>query len=368
MATFRRAKREYILDKNEFNSLIEDAKNRCIIRLGKKPSNESLSYRAYIWQDNFYVYLLARFKGKAKEYAFPLTENYTQTETTGGKAFAILSQYVKIQRVNDAKSIGSASAVLYKNEKYAGQRVNAYEYDINSAFAYQMLEPIPNIETLKSRTYLKEGQIGFIQKMNKNKTRITLEIGFEVGKFYRYTCDLMESPFKKFVKNWYEKKKKAKTKQDRQKAKEVLNFSIGAMQNYNPFLRACIIGRSNMYIKQFIDKNTIYANTDSIVSLVPREDIEKNIGIEIGQWKKEHYGDLFAWQKEGMNYQWNDETPVYRGIPKRRFDNFYKEKGKKFDILLDEAPIDDNSYIFNYLTLQVEENKYEKKKKTNKTK
>ena len=359
--SFRRSKIVPVYDMGEFNMLLKEAQDKCIIRYGKKENNETLGYRAYVWEDLTKVHLLAKLKSKTKEYVFSLCEGEILEEVSGGQAFAIMSRYARIQRCKSPETKGSAAALLYKNPKFAGKRVKAYEYDINSAFASQLLEPIPDLTTLKSYEKLKEGQIGFYQVMNEESGTVNLEIGFEVGKSYRYVCDLMPSPFTMFVLNWYEKKKEAKSKKARAKAKAILNFAIGNLQNYNPFLRACIIGRSNAYTQSFIDDNTIYANTDSIVSSVPRPDIEALIGENIGERKKEHYGDLFAWQEDAMNYQRNEEIPIYRGIPKKRFERFKERTGRNFDILNDKPPRDKNSFKFDYKTLQIEEIIYEEK-------
>ena len=135
----------------------------------------------------------------------------------------------------------------------------------------------------------------------------------------------MESPFKKFVNRWYEEKKNAKTKQQKAKAKGMLNYSVGYLQRVNPFLRSTIIYYANKMIKDLVDENTLYCNTDSLVSLVPRNDL--NIGTNIGEFKVEHEGQ-FAFR--GFNYQW-DNSVSYRGIPKSWF-----KPG--FDILVDNIP------------------------------
>lgn len=361
---YKKAKAIILKDLNEVNTLLKDLKERCFIVFRKKEKEERIGYCAYIWEDLMTLNILARVKNKVNLYKFSLCESVQLVPLTGAEAFNIMSRYYKIQKIEDPDKYGTSSAILYKNPKFNGKRVKAYEYDINSAFAKQMLEPIPDITTLKTFTYVKKGQIGFRTNVSEATGRTILEITFEEGRFCRYVCDLMPSPFKRFVETWYNKKRNAKTPQEKVKAKSVLNYSVGVIQLYNPFLRACIIGRSNAYVSRFIDRNTIYANTDSIVSLTPRPDIEELIGLDIGQWKKEHYGEDFAWSKEKINYQWNLETPVYRGIPKAWFTNFELKKGRKFDILKDHVPDDKNTYVFDYKDLEVKLN-YGKKKENN---
>lgn len=364
MKKFRKASVININSLDEINEKLSYIKKCCFIHFSKPVKRNHIGYNAYIWTGDVRLHVLARFEGKVKEYVFSLCENEKLAPITGGQAFNILSRYVKVQRLEDPNSYGSSSAILYKNPKFNKKRVLAYEYDINSAFARQMLEPIPDTDTLECFTAVKKGQIGFWTDVSPNSGRTLLRACFEEGRICRYVCDLVPSPFHKFVKTWYDKKAKAKTLEDKAKAKAVLNYSIGALQNYNPFIRACIIERSNMYISQFIDENTIYANTDSIVSTVPRPDIEELLGTEIGQFKKEHYGELFAWQDTTVNYQRNYEAPAYRGVPKGWFDNFEKKKKRKFDILKDLAPDDDNTYSLDYYDLEVKMNYGKKKEKS----
>lgn len=46
----------------------------------------------------------------------------------------------------------------------------------------------------------------------------------------------------------------------------------------------------NKFIKNLMDENTLFSNTDSIVSLVPRPDLK--ISDNIGDFKIEHKGDF----------------------------------------------------------------------------
>ena len=79
-----------------------------------------------------------------------------------------------------------------------------------------------------------------------------------------------------------------------------------------------------------MDDNTLMSNTDSIVSLKP---LPLKIGKELGEWKFEEGAIAYV----GNNYQWNDDMPKYRGVPRGWF-----KKG--FDILKDKAPSFGNIY------------------------
>ena len=83
------------------------------------------------------------------------------------------------------------------------------------------------------------------------------------------------------------------------------------IQRYNIFIRLGILYNAAEYIKQFQDEDTVYCNTDSIVSLKRRTDLP--LGIELGQFKEEHVNEDFKFIQAGQ-YQWGSECH-YKGIP-----------------------------------------------------
>ena len=101
------------------------------------------------------------------------------------------------------------------------------------------------------------------------------------------------------------------------------------------------MGLCNEKIRSLIDDNTIYCNTDSIVSLKERTDFI--IGDGLGEWKIEHKGK-FAYV--GFNYQWKEDTVAYRGIPKTWF-------VKNFDITKDDLPLDGNLWYYDDKKIQL---------------
>lgn len=360
-----------------FNRILKKIKLKSTnIYYREKREDEDFKLNTYVEILPSYVSVSTKKGSRGIEYKFSLTGTPELWDLkTGGESFGILSQYYKIQRIDDPDDYGSASQFIFKNMKFDGKRVRAWSYDMNSAFAWAMIQPIPNIDTLELDAILKDGQIGFYESENQTSHQPDLKITFQIGKRCEFVCDLMPAPegLKKFVNNWYKRKKRASLKfksatnqeerlfwfKERLKAKNVLNMSVGSMQNYNPFLRACIIGRCNAYITSFIDSETIYANTDCIVSSHPRKDLEDLLGDDIGQFKLEHDGDFFAWQPGVFNYQWNFQIPAVRGVPKGWFLQFNKRNSRKFDILKDDMPnIEFNEYFFNKETFQVEEVKY----------
>ena len=270
----------------------------------------------YKYGDNPCTYIFDKSSGD--------TEDHQQI--TGLEAYRVLSMYTHINKVIDSKEDApfSAKGLLWKNKKYEGQRVQAICYDMNSAYSYAMIQDMPDTSVPPKAKVIGAGEIGFDVNGNRQTS------GYSI-----YVFRLIESPFKKFVQTYYDKKNKAKTKAERRKAKEYLNFCVGFLQNRDPFTRAQIVGLANDLILSLIDENTLYCNTDSIVCLKEREDLK--LGDNIGEWKIEHRGD-FAYV--GFNYQWNLDKPSIRGKTK----SYFKDN---WDILKDELPECNNSYYFD---------------------
>ena len=318
----------------------------------KSPMDQnSCWFNAYYKVDKTKVHIWCKRKDLGKDsgyYHYIFRLDGDETIITNGKvAYATLKKYAPnipdlttdpfygYKQLDDGNyvwsdSISLCSAVIGFNEKLTNNRYHdCYGYDINSAFTFAMLNDMPDTSKHpREFDYVKDGEIGFDYDDDGNFTCLTK------GHYARFIYPLMPTPFKRFADVWYNKKKNAKTPEDKQKAKNILTHSVGYLQRKNPFLRAAIIYYSNQYIQSFIDENTLYWNTDSIVSKTRREDIEKNIGTELGQWKLEHTGD-FAYK--GLNYQWNKDVPPIRGIPKKWF-------AQGFDILKDEVPSQGNIY------------------------
>ena len=329
------------------------------VQFRKKEDNES--FKAYSFIEDLRSNLKVSYKigGKAVTYVFKLDTGLIEQKVTGVDAFKILSRYYKVPRFSNCNKRGSARPFLYINKKYDCTRHYAYGYDINSAYSWAMLQEMPNTEEkpVGKMRKVKSGEIGFIKVEAPNDLPDFMNIQDELvavgpGTYAEIIFHTMESPFKKFIETWYNRKKKAKTPEEKMKAKGVLNYSIGYLQNINPYIRATILTLVNNKVASLIDENTLFCNTDSLVSMTRRSDIEANIGPEIGQWKLEHKG-YFAYK--GFNYQWDDNVPTYRGVAKAWF-----KKG--FDILTDETPKKDNKYYLDHKTLQILEASQDGKK------
>lgn len=264
------------------------------------------------------------------------------------EAWRNLNQYYKVPEL-DMAVWGSLSASPYRwsNGKYRGKRVKAWSYDVNSAYAAAMLGKMPDTSKEERVGYIQEGEIGFklVPKFNEDGDMCVAQL--EVGSYSNHIFPLMDSPFVGFVGKWYGLKKNAKTQEEKQKAKAMLVCAVGWLQRRNPALRATILTYANNFIRERMDENTLYVNTDCIVSLVPREDLD--VGDGLGEFKLERDGEDFAYKGSGV-CQWNKEKPKYPGIPKEWFDRY-----PNWDLLKDPPPECGNMYRFNPFTFQLEE-------------
>lgn len=296
---------------------------------------------AYIRDGVKMLELTLTFAGKRQIFRFLKDGSGANEKVSGEEAFRCLSLYYKVPRLEEfsnkmSPKYMSAAPFIWKNDAYEKKRVYAYEYDVNSAYGAAMLGEMPDTSAPMRAGYVKKNEIGFIELPKKNGDGLTL-VSTRSG-YSSFIFPAMESPFKAFVENWYKKKQNPET---RAKAKGVLNYSIGYLQRVNVFLRAAILTACNNHIRTLLNEDSIYSNTDSIVSLTPREDLI--IGDGVGEWKKDNEGP-FAFV--GFNYQWRDDPPAYRGVPKSWF-------RKGWDILKDELPKTGNLYYLDHEKLKV---------------
>lgn len=257
----------------------------------------SSNYHFYTSKDHYV------FSGIGKKIVLPPKPNII------GKALSDKSKYHKIDQDEKAKDLFNfcgghfinyeteegwngmkaqyddfkiASGYHYIDEHYKDQKLKIWSYDINSAYPYAMLKPMPDTTKPYYDTKVGKGQAGFM----KNGEVVTT-----IGSKADVVFDLIDSPFKDYVLKYYKLKKEDKEKKAYYKA--YLNIATGIIALHNPFIRNMIIHYSNTYIQSLMDENTVYCNVDSIYSLLPRYDLP--IGDEIGQLKLEHENEDFMY-------------------------------------------------------------------------
>ena len=350
---FNRKRKKYITVE-EMNEHLKYCYNYYRIVEHEKRPGETFGINAFIEDKEVYFKLSYRKGTYACTYICRKDSETNQQVIDGGEAYRILSLYYKVPHMDESICCSyeegglSASPLLYKNDKYEGQRVDAIGYDLNSAYSWAMLKQMPDTSVPYRSGRISDGEIGFLEVPNGDKTSLVARF----SGFATYIFPLMDSPFTEFVDKWYDKKVSSLPGSDeRNKAKGVLNYAVGYLQRVNPFLRATIITYCNQYIKSLIDENTLYCNTDSIVTMKPIEGLP--IGTGIGEFKIEHQGK-FAYR--GFNYQWNLDAPSYRGVSKSWF-----KAG--WDILKDKLPSNGNIYEYKDFKLRKINHAIKSKKK-----
>lgn len=280
------------------------------------------------------------FKEFSRAYKVPKADKYN------------IERLNRYKNTENNKYVCSASPILDYNRKYEKQLLeNCYEYDLNSAYANTLLRKIPDLENPVIAKW--PDQI----KVNKNEVGFILDDTLSIvnsGYMADIKFKLIDTPkkLKDFLIRWYNRKKNS-TGNEKLEAKAMLNLPIGYCQRYNPFLRSYVVNTCNKVIKELIDENTLFWNTDAIFSKVRRPELE--IGNEIGQFKEIKCNKLVY---VGNVYQINDEDPTYRGISKTWFKSFEKEYGRKYDLLkdYDKTISRINYYDLNCETLKLEVN------------
>lgn len=315
----------------KMNDLFAHCKKRKRIFVKSKPADLSLYYCCVIHLGRVKITATTEYENKIANYITFLDGREDPQLIDGGTAYTgIKKAWPEIPEIAEDDPIYefvSAGPMIGYNPLYDNMRQPAWGYDLNSAYASAMLKGW--IDASKPP----------VAKVIDPETEIGFDEDFEIQRegFCMFVFKKMPTPegIVKWIKKYYKKKAEAKTREEKLRAKQHLNYAVGMLQRKNPWLRAWIVASCNEYIKGLLDDNSLFWNTDSIISRVPRPDLE--IGTGIGQWKLEHEG-VVAYR--GNTYQWNNDKPTYRGVPKTWFPNDY-------DLLTDGKPENENIYEFN---------------------
>ena len=217
----------------------------------------------------------------------------------------------------EAKHYDVVGAFNYTNEKYWGQELKeVYVYDKNKAYLSHFLKgEYPDVAKGDlGLGIVEEGQIGY--RTLGYKILGLAKVGeIATVRFPKAHSELLVSFAKKKGAEMTQLKRENK-KEELMIMKQAINASIGITRNHNPWFYAFVVGSVGDSMRELITEDTLLCNTDSIFSLVPREDLD--IGDEIGQFKVEHSGVHMVYR--GSNYVLYDDkktlTLKQRGVIK----------------------------------------------------
>ena len=362
---FKGKKIVYIFDLKEMNKHIEFCLKYRVEAPSEMWAKQQNNPQLYYTLEVKYTRVILRYTYVTfTEYIFQLDGSEHSQAISGMRAFNILQRMshkgvpdlTKNELLFDLKynewKVGNIGGLIYFNPEHIGERLDdCYEYDMNNAYSWAMEQPIPNTKIMpRMFDKTKKGEIGFRVEQRGLSNDMCLYAVFEPGVYGEYIYQAIDSPFVKFAQHFYKLRKTA-VGREKEKMKQTQNYAIGYIRRKNPFIHSCILSRCRYYIESLVDENTLYCNTDSIISHGRRPDIDSLIKDEIGGFKIKHTG-TFAYN--GSGYQWNKEQPSVRGKSKQWFKNAYPNG---FDILKDSLPfIEANMYIYNKEKGRIEKN------------
>lgn len=337
----------YITDVKEMNIKLDEAKSssKNIVIVDTLKNNVSLTHNNVIAVMQANV-VLTMNKGKSTyQYHFNLNgENKILVNPR--VVYSTFKKYVHFKDIDNPYGY-SSNGILFYNDKFNG-KTKAYSYDLNSSYSNAMINcDYPDMDKfVGTRMRVGEDEIGFVDVLGNVRVVEKGELAEYVYK--KLPCsDKLYYGMMKFVMHYYRMKKNAKTPDEKMKAKDFLNFSIGCLQNHNWMFRTCILSYANKIITDLIEKyeeHVIYCNTDNITLDIP---IELDIGKGIGQFKVEHDNEYV--KKKGSAIQWENKL-IYRGITSSRLKD-------DFDLLTDELTYTKpTKYKFNSEELRIDEN------------
>lgn len=233
----------------------------------------------------------------------------------------------------------TSTAIMFKRDEYEGKKVQAFGYDMNKCYLAAMKYDMPDTRFMRVWSRVDPGYIGF--NLTNEKVLHTFENGEQEirfalkiaknGQLAEFVFPLIKSPFLNYA-NYMEKQikraKEEKNKDEESRLKAAIVCSVGNLQNHNPFMRAAIVEQANEKIRDLIDDDTIYANTDCIISLKERKDIK--ISDNVGDFKLENKGSFVF---TGFNYEWENGKKSKRGKTDDPIKWMYKIQNGKLSIV-----------------------------------
>lgn len=281
---------------------------------------------------------------KLKSYVFAKDGREPELEVQPYVHYLEMKRHSKVHdSIKEDKKLDSysSSPFTYTNVDFNYEHLdNIVCYDTNLTYFYLLSQKFPNTQRPLGAGIVKDGEVGFeitdqLIKGQDGKIRSKLQLT-RTGRLADFRYSLMESPFKDYIEFKLQQLKELEPlrltdydlyKKRRAKVKSSINIAVGCLQHHNPIWRAWIVESGNARIKALMDTNTIYSNTDCIVSLLPRPDI--TISGKIGDFKIEHQGSCYI---EGFTITWDDGKENRRGFKAHNKYRFDEKELKLYEI------------------------------------
>lgn len=212
---------------------------------------------------------------------------------------------------------GEEKPILDSNRKTDNVFIEkAYCYDLNSAYLSVLKDgKYPDVDKGDLGFGMVEAeQIGFVcingfdDKGREQK--IITEIKYE-GEWAEHRFVMSYSqPLYDWVHRTYDRLcqyKKEGKKYEAGIEKLAIVKSIGVLRNHNVWFHSYIVRKISRFMRENLDEYSILWNTDSIISLTKREDLQ--IGSGLGEFKLEFDG--CPMRHIGVNYAWRDSDGIY---------------------------------------------------------
>ena len=222
-------------------------------------------------------------------------------------------------------------ALMYANPKYTDTSLisNIYAYDVNSAYLSVLANGwFPDLTQKRECEIVKDGEIGFFESSIGECPILSVKLPGE------YADHIFPLKYYPKTAEWGKKQgqvladlKKRGNKTERDFKKQIINAAIGIVRNHNIWIYTFIVGMCRRRVEQYIDENTIIANTDGIISIGPIEGLD--IGSELGQFSIEY--ENVQLRAKNMNYIIYDQEDVVkqklRGVAAEERENYSFETG-----------------------------------------
>lgn len=216
-----------------------------------------------------------------------------------------------------------SGAFHYFNPKYEGKvQQGVYVYDVNKAYCAHLAEGYyPDVDAGNlGRGLVQSNEIGF-EVIGDNIVRVVEEGEYAEARFPKIYDKKLAAWARRKGLEMENLKKAGKTKELTEE-KLAINIALGILRNHNPWWYVYIVNTVCEKMKSLIDENTLLCNTDSIFSLVKRDDLD--IGTGLGQFKVEcEEGSLFYKGNNFALYNADGELikHVHQGLKKEEHDD-----------------------------------------------